>query len=373
MKKILHISNDDRFIVKGKKIFDQVPETHHDFWVFSNSEDFKHIDFEAENLFNVEIFSEEFIQRINHYDFICIHFLNPKLYPLFKAKKIIKPVLWIGWGGDYYWLLNSYKDFNIYLPKTQRLVEKVPLQTYFQDWIKKIQKSKNARKIQGVNQIDYFAPVFKSEYELILKNYPNFKPQFIEWNYGHIDHEVKGLYSALWRKGDKIMIGNSATPTNNHIDVLEDLNQILRHEALVFPLNYGHPLYKSYIAQHVRRKFKTVEVIENLMPENEFAQIMLECKSLIIGSMRQQAVATILMALYFGINVFLYKDSLNYKFFKEHQIKVFAIEDLKSNPALLNESLSHEQILENRELINHFWSMEKNAKTIANLLESVMS
>ena len=371
LKKLLHISNDDRFITIGKKIFENVANTQNDFWIFPNQKEFEFVKFNAENLFEVNINTQDYYQKINEYDLICIHFLNPKLFALLKSKQIKKPILWIGWGGDYYWMMDTYKDFNIILPHTSRLIQRIPFQKYIQSLVKKLKKLKTSPKLESINQIQYFAPVFKSEYELIRKNFPHFKPQFVEWNYGYIDQEVTDFYSSLWRHGNKIMIGNSATPTNNHIDVMQDLKDVLAKEELIIPLSYGHPLYKNFIAKYARKNFNKIEVLEKLIPEKEFDQIMLNCSNLIVGSIRQQAVATISKALYMGINVFLYEDSLNYKFFKENSFYIYSIEELKTNPHLLKTQLSKEQIIENRERINRFWSIDKNSQSIANLLESL--
>ncbi len=372
MKRILHIGNDDRFICPGKKIFDAIPDATNDYWIIPRDSDLEYVDFQVKNLAGIDLNSTEYFQDINSYDLICIHFLHPKLYSILESGKIKKPILWIGWGGDYYWLLDTYKNFDLFLPKTCKHLKGIFAHPSFETLIKQLKKIKRKSKLKAVNQIQYFAPTNFHEYELLKNNYPSFKPQYFDWNYGYIDETVTNYYSSLKSKGNKTMIGNSATPTNNHLDIIHDLKSILQDRELVIPLNYGDPEYARFIEKEAITELGNgVEALDKTLPSQEFDKVLVSCKNLIIGSQRQQAIGTIITALYLGINVFLYQEGLNYLYFKQQNFHIYSIEELKENPSLLEFKISEDKIKENQQKIVDIWSLKRNKNSLIQLLNSL--
>ncbi|MDG4949867.1 TDP-N-acetylfucosamine:lipid II N-acetylfucosaminyltransferase [Weeksellaceae bacterium KMM 9724] len=356
----------------GKKIFESVPELENEYWVIADKAEIQHIHFEHRVFYPLKENSDDLYLKLNSYDLICIHFLNPRLYPLIKSRKIKTKILWIGWGGDYYWLINTHNRFNLYLPETTKFIYNSKWIAKLQPVLKQLKKVKGKMKLPTLNGVDYFAPVNKSEYDIILKNHPNFRPQFVDWNYGYINQDIINYYASLKRSGNKIMIGNSSTPTNNHLDVFKELEHVLENESLIVPLNYGNKTYAKNLKLTLSKQYNlNLEFMDDLMSLEDFNQLLLECKSLIIGSSRQQAMGTIITALYIGVNVFLFKSSLNYKFFNNLGLNFLSIEELKENPELINRELNSEQIEKNRKIINEIWSLERNANTIKELLHKI--
>lgn len=372
MKRILHISNDDKFLCLGKTIFESVPSTKNEFWVIQDKEQIQHINFEHKVFYPLKEVSEDLFTTLNSYDLICIHFLNPQLYSILNSNKINTKILWIGWGGDYYWLINTHPEFNLYLPETTKFIHNSNWIVKLQPILKQLKKVKGRMKLPTINRVDYFAPVNKSEFDIILKNHANFRPQFVDWNYGYITQDIINYYASLKRSGNKVMIGNSSTPTNNHLDVFKELEHVLENESLILPLNYGNKTYAKNLKLTLSKQYNlNLEYKDDLMSLEDFNQLLLECKSLIIGSSRQQAVGTIITALYIGVNVFLFKESLNYKYLNSLGLNFLSIEEMKENPELINRELNLDQIEKNRKIINEIWSLERNANTIKELLHNI--
>lgn len=372
MKRILHICNDDKFIPQGKRIFDAVPNSQSTYWVRPKKEKLEHIEFPCENIFNLDLNQKKYINQINQFDLLCIHFLHQDLYPLLNSKKITVPILWIGWGGDYYWAIDTHKDFNLFKPRTKKMVKKSSDLSLLSFVTKKIKKIKCKSNFEAINNIDYISLTFKEEYDLIKSNYSSLSPKYISWNYGYITQDVINQYEKFFCLDNKVLIGNSATSTNNHLDIFYDLNSILKEHKMVLPLNYGNSSYKNDISTFAKNTWgDNVTVLDKFIPLEEFNKILIQCRNVIIGSMRQQAVGTIITSMYMGANIFMYKDSINYLFFKNHGFHIFSIEDLKKNSNLLNTKLNQKQILENRNKINYLWSIEKNKDAISKLLEEL--
>ncbi|MDO5656699.1 MAG: TDP-N-acetylfucosamine:lipid II N-acetylfucosaminyltransferase [Flavobacteriaceae bacterium] len=369
MKKVLHLCNDDKFIPLGKIIFDSLPEIENIFWVLPQKEEFQFIPFSAVNLANVNINSDETIAEINKFDLLCIHFLNPKWYPLLSSGKIKIPILWIGWGGDYYWMIDIHSNFDLFLPKTFKKAVKYP--AFLNPFVKKLKKLKHSNKFKTLHQIQYFSPTFEEEFHLIKSSFPEWKAVYTPWNYGYINDSLIEKYSQLKCHGNKILIGNSATPTNNHLDIFHRLGHILSNYSLVLPLNYGNDAYKKTVIDQAKSTFPQVEILDQFFAVNDFDKILMQCQNLIIGSIRQQAVGTIITSMYMGANVFIFKDSMNYAFFKNHGFHLFSIEELEANPNLLNQRMNEQQLQQNRQKINELWSIKRNAEQISRLLKYI--
>ncbi|MGI9527948.1 MAG: TDP-N-acetylfucosamine:lipid II N-acetylfucosaminyltransferase [Weeksellaceae bacterium] len=329
--------------------------------------------FPCRNIFNLDLNTANVIEQINSYDLLCIEFLNPKFYDIIDHKNLNTPILWIGWGGDYYWLIDSSRDFNLLLPRTKKLITKFPNNFLPNRLAKQLKKIKRQRLYQSIQNIDYFSPPIPVDYEAIKANYPSFKPTYFQWNYGYINDKVLDQFSSMRTRGSKIMIGNSATPSNNHLDVFYNLKSILTDQKLILPLNYGDMGYKTYITQHLSTHFKkeNIEILEIFLPSHEFDNKLLDCKNLILGHMRQQALSTIIKALIFGLNVFLFKNSNNYKFLKQAGFHIHTIENLKENPNLLDSNLTPLQIKENKRKIKEIWSLKHNVNQIQELISNL--
>ena len=372
MKKILHICNDNLFIAFGKKIFDSVINLENEYWINTSKKNFEYVKFDANQLTSEQISSPRFLQRINASDLLCIHFLNENLYDVLYSGKIKIPVLWIGWGGDYYWMIDTYPHFQILLPKTTAFIQKFPLPTWSTKLIQKIKKFKHEEKFKIVNKIDYFSPAFEEDFSLIKKNYPGFKPTYIDWNYGYLNAETIAKYEKLRFHGKKVMIGNSATPTNNHLDIFDLCADILQNRELIIPLNYGSEDYAKTIAHSAKKLFGSqLEILEELLPAAEFDAKLMECQNLILGNIRQQAIGTMITAMYMGINIFVFEKSINYRYFKKQGFHLYTIEQLIQQPELLDSQLDEEKVQFNRQKINYLWSIEKNRDTIADLLDTL--
>ena len=354
----------------GKTIFDAVPNVSNTFWINSKRNSFDFINFEAKNLFNEDLSQEKYHNLINQFDLVCFHFLDTKYYQLLKTKKIQIPTFWIGWGGDYYWLIDTLKDFEIYLPKTKKWAQNSAynLIDFLVKDLKKLKRKKNATIL---NQLDYFAPALSSEYDLIKSNYKKFKPELVHFNYGYLNNQVIQQLEKLHVAGEKILIGNSATPTNNHLDVLDDLKGILQEEKLIFPLNYGKDDYKKMLMHFIHNNFEKAEILKEFVPNDDFNRILMQCQNVIMGNKRQQALATILLSLYMGANVFLYEKSVNYAFLKKEKFHLYTIEQLKKNSSLLKSKLTENQIIANREKINHLWSIQRNVDVLNQLISTL--
>ncbi len=67
-------------------------------------------------------------------------------------------------------------------------------------------------------KIDYINTVIPDDYELITKSHPAFKPGYFSWNYGNVSY-LRPEFPENSEKKQNILIDNSSTPENNHVEI----------------------------------------------------------------------------------------------------------------------------------------------------------
>lgn len=78
-----------------------------------------------------------------------------------------------------------------------------------------------------------------------------FLPKSVAWNYGAQSSMIDGGSDLEWVSGENILVGNSATPTNNHIEIFRILSRLRLPESskIVVPLSYGDVHYREKIVE----------------------------------------------------------------------------------------------------------------------------
>lgn len=212
-----------------------------------------------------------------------------------------------------------------------------------------------------LRRIDYFSPVIPIEYDLMKKN-PIFRARPFMLNFG------PGSYcprpQKIKQKPQNILIGNSLSYTNNHLDIFNHLNtvNINSERRYIIPINYGIDYGKD--TRILKNSFNTDQAIwlENFIPKDEYLAYFDYITHAIFGHIRQQAMGNINFCLEKGIKIYLYSDSLIYQQLKRLGYIVYNIEyDLTQNS--LNEVLDEESSKVNYQLL---CNSIKNRVEIAN-------
>jgi hypothetical protein len=374
---ILHIVVDDKFIDMAYNMFERVNQNNNEFMVVTNQKVFKYIKTTPiTKVSPLEFLTKSFANSLLKYEFVVLHWLDDmKIQLLLNAPKNVKFV-WIGWGGDYYNFINK----PLYLPQTQNLINnsnqeinEISFKQKIKNFIKQkffLKKIENIESI--INRINYFAPVLEEDYELLSKSFSSFTPKYMDWNYGSLEDDI--LKNQQWIiTGEDILVGNSATAENNHLDTFEILKSIdLHNRKIICPLSYGDPIYGKYISKSGQHIFGDDFVpLMDFMPIDKYNQIISNCSIAIMNHLRQQAVGNIIAMMYFGAKVFLNKDNPVYWFFKKNGAIVFTMEELSIES--ISVSLSMEEVETNRNIIKQYWSRNIMMEKTKRLIETVKS
>lgn len=152
--------------------------------------------------------------------------------------------------------------------------------------------------------------------------------------------------------GNNILVCNSAAVTNNHNYAFKYLKKLnIGNRALYMPFSYGgHPAYKKHI-KNIGNKYwgKSLIVIEDFLPLDEYNKLLLKSGICIFSSWRQQAVGNIVIALFLGAKVFLSKKNPTFTEYKKKGIVLYAVEEIDQN--MLDTPLTPEQKQTNKELL----------------------
>lgn len=298
-----------------------------------------------------------------------IHFINDNIPENLGIK-----IYWAFWGADLYNDVLFSKGYEIYFEKNIISV----LKSKVKNIIKYIVDPKDTLKYSVrlklhfiSSRIDYIL-TSDAEYK-ILEKYLGDVINVECINKGAIYYPIEDVMGSLFGKyveGNNIMIGNSASLTNNHVyamSFLSKLNTNGRNKNV--PLSYGGS--PRYICHAVKRGLKfwgnEFKPLTDFMPLDDYNKLMLSNNVFIYGNWRQEAVGNIVIAIYIGAKVFVSERSPLIEYFQSEGVKLYATEKMTQEDIDTPESI--EVIENNRKAILKMYSKE----SIYNNIKSIFS
>lgn len=377
---ILHIVQDEKFIDKAYRMFEKVSPGNNKFIMESNKQkEFKYIKNTPITVVSrYKFLSKKFAQSLAQYDFIIFHaiFTDDYLQLAMNADKNIKFV-WIGWGSDYNFI---YGD--LYLKKTSKLYQSISKEnkSSIKEEIKqKIKQFINKRiflrdvndREKAINRINYFAPVLEEEYVLVKKSFKNFKPKFIDWNYGSVGDSLGGCLDKKIN-GNNILIGNSASFENNHLEAFDKVKKLnIGKRKIIVPLSYGNEIYGREIIKYGQKMFGDhFYPLVDFMSIIEYHKIISSCSIVVMNHLRQEATGNVTIMLYLGAKIFLNTENQFFQFLKNSGAIIFTMDEL-NNENICN-NLTDEEVEVNRNILRNFIDEDVILTKTKNLIDIVM-
>jgi hypothetical protein len=370
--RILHLIIDEKFFDFIFKVFQEVDDVENRYvaLVASKAEQFNHISriplWRVAGLDYAE--STQATEDLAWCDVLLIHWWhNASAHVVAKVPDSVI-VVWSGWGGDYYDLLPG-GEVALYGEKTKELLQQISAPRegemrsafrYMKDALKSVFSSSKRHDVVDksslIKRVDYFSAPIPEDYQLLKSALgQQFRAEYAQLNYGSVEGVfVRGGCGA---GGGDILLGNSATATNNHLEMLEKLSLIdLGNRKVLAPLSYGSPEYGDEIEKHGRRLLgRNFFPIRNYMPLDEYNQLITSCSIVIMNHRRQQALGNIGAMLCRGAKVFLDEDNVVYQFFKRKGAYVFSVNEIVERGIEAFASLSDSEKKRNIEVINEVW------------------
>lgn len=344
--KILHIVKDDvKFFQKVYRSFEQDTRINVDcvLVVKKKTEAFKSIP--PTNIIKVVEGKQEVKElfKSNSYNYVYFYSLPYEIWWVIDLIPKKSKIIWWSWGYELYEPIRGMKPFlpiQLYHPKTSnKLRERSSI------LLRLIQKLKilcrpyyNIKRNKILRRVDYFQPVIKEEYDLMSIRFPKLfrakefygrnswgDPLLIE------NKKVENI-------GKSVLLGNSATYTNNHVDVWDTIiESIENNQEIIIPLNYGDMDYARELSGLL--KHERISILNSFISREEYTSMLSRCGFFVLGAMRQQAVGNLLIAIEMGMSIFLYRDSILYKYLKKSGFSINAIEDVGTDSFKRNLSI----------------------------------
>jgi len=274
---------------------------------------------------------------------IVLHSLALPVLALLTVCRRGTPVLWIGWGFDYYDIIDATMSPAATTPRQRR-----KLRSRAFSWF----------KLRRIRRIDFFAPVLRSEWYLLREICGLPFPDFLDWNYGSGEDLLPER--TLNATGQGILVGNSATETNSHHEAFEQLAKLLprgHDREIVVPLSYGDAEVRQKVMHDGKQTFgKQFQALVEFLSLEEFLGELQRCRWAIMNHRRQQGLGTIIALLNMGSVVFLREECPTYSTLQELGVIVYSTDQLVADPSLINRVLTDTEVERNRAAIAGRWS-----------------
>ena len=362
-KPIIHIATDEKFIDTAFEIYSRAFPGMNLFLILkSESEkDIKYLS-QIDKYIFVNT-NTHFVDMVEDYTkdakIIVFHGMNYfQSFLVHKLSKRAKKYVWSVYGAEVY--------NNNLIVKNGSLGSKTYKAFVFSynKWLKDIFRSVYYLLIRGKEnpnrsvkksfmKMDYASILYEEE----LMNY--FKLGIVNSNINFLKFTYYPLEIVLRKNSDfvngaNILIGNSASPTNNHLEAFELIENFdIKKFKILSPLSYGSKQYANEIIKLGKQKFgDRFYPITKYMPLIDYQNILQGCGIVIMNHHRQQAVGNVINAVYLGAKVFLSEKNTLFHYLKRIGCYVYSIEnDIVNGNYEIFSLLTSEQMIHNRSAV----------------------
>ncbi len=363
--RIVHLARDEKFVPLLRQLFEEaLPGANH--WLVARRTRARQrfvapgpdVTFRPEWWFRTPLVARD----VAHADVIVAHSMTTIFANAIRWAPASARVAWKGWGYDFYPLLEAQLGDPI-LPVTRALLgggvgdptEGTPARRRW--WrLPGSARRKPAALAVVAPRLHTFS-VVPSEVALLRQALPALKA---------VHHELP-LFTAEdvfesgppRMEGPDLLLGNSATASNNHADAFELLRGRLSEGRLVVPLSYGNADYGARVAARGRELFgERFEPLQQWMSLADYNERIRRCGFVIMNHRRQQAVGNIGAALYKGATVYLRRENPLFSFYTGLGVTLRAIDELAVGDAQLR-PLSAEERERNHSVIGAHYARSR--------------
>lgn len=365
----LHIMIDSPY---SKKFIQMVNENfdieEHYFIITTSSNKLNYLDdSEYTNLSVVNLNQVEYecsykiLKYINICSKVFVHLLTDYMCNFLVRYTIEKEVNWVLWGVDLY----NFIDMNLFDDLTAGLLNKKF------SWVRKnIKNNINyiLRKV-AIRKFSNIYTEFDDDFLPIKENfitaavhgklvYPN-PVNFVVLE--NQSSQINQLYNFKPKYKFVIQVGNSGDPSNNHLEIFQQLKKIYKKDfCVISPLSYGDSDYINEIIIQGKNLLgeRFIPLKEFLKPE-EYFKILKQVDVSIMNHNRQQASSNMSILLYLGKKLYAKEHISTAREFKRLGVKLFNVSELRKINFEQLIKMNDEDKEKNKRIIFEYFSDEK--------------
>jgi hypothetical protein len=227
--------------------------------------------------------------------------------------------------------------------------------------------------LRAVRRMQACATVLPDEWPMVRQL--GFRGKFLRFNYGWLERLLPAKNPLVRASGPNILVGNSSTPTCNHVEIFQLLASLdLGNRKVVVPLSYGDLNYRSYVLRYGQKLLGAAFMpLEKFMPITDYMDILESCGTVILNHHRQQAVGNIVASLHMGAKVFLNEHNPCHAFFSRIGARLFSLQQDRLELSRFDEGLSDEMVEHNRICLRSEYSKEVSLQRTRLLVHHLFS
>ncbi|MDP2770608.1 MAG: TDP-N-acetylfucosamine:lipid II N-acetylfucosaminyltransferase [Giesbergeria sp.] len=382
---IVHITHDDKFIDMALREFEAVAPGIHKPVIFGKQRSLRYV--KSKSVCFHTLTSAKTLINLPDCKAVVFHAM-PDL-TLLAHISIGKQVIWLGWGYDYYdRLLSGVFPEGLYQARTRQLMHQRPAPNPIR-WaarkvktvLKLILRRAERQDVKLLTRVDIFSPVIDVEHKMACELNAWFKPHYVTWNYGTLEDDMLAEgQSCGVPLGPHILVGNSASFENNHLEIFEYLahNFDLTGVKIYVPLSYGDDWYKDQIIAAGRAKFGDQFVpLTDFMAKDAYINLLQSCGHVFMNHLRQQALGNICIMMLKGAKLYMNPASPLYRWLLDKGAVVQAI----AEPIGLNHPTPKQTLIpltqseqdQNYSMIQAHWGRDQQRHKTRQLINLAMS
>lgn len=384
-KPIVHIATDEKFIDAAHDIYERAFPGKNNFLILRKNHNSEIRYLSKEIVYNFITTDSKYIEKIEELTkethLIVFHGMTYHQALLaHNLSKQNKKFVWTVFGTEVYDNQQIFKKASIGEKTYKEFVFNMKkwVKDQFRPFYYLIRKGrKEPKKVikDSFSKMDYTGILYKEE----LDNYqrlgivnPEIKHiRFTYYPLGTIIKRDSGFVNS-----SNILLGNSASYTNNHLEAFEILERLnLENHNIITTLSYGNQEYAKQITELGKKKFgEKFKPLTEFLPLSEYQKILQSCGIVIMNHYRQQAVGNVMNALHLGAKVYLSNRNTLYHYLKRIGCHINCIEeDLVPENTAVFELLRKDQMFENREILKEELSMERVVNELQQKLTPVLN
>lgn len=162
-----------------------------------------------------------------------------------------------------------------------------------------------------------------------------------------------------------ILIGNSATTSNNHLEIFEKIKTLRQNNLILHcPLSYGNQHYALHIAEQGRKHFgDNFNALLSFMDFNSYLKLLGSIDVAIFAHARQQAMGNIINLIGAGKTVFLRENTSSWAFLNQMGFYI------KTFEAFNFEKITQAQAEHNQQLAVNIFSSKNLSLQLSQLFD----
>lgn len=315
----------------------------------------------------------KFIATIDSQSTLIIHFLDQNMLRLLPRLKWTCKIAWGFWGAEFYKILHHKGIINLFDPITasierkqegRGLIVNIPFGAQLMQVRNHLLYKKLTKNFElFISKLDFFYNFNQHDYHLLKKHFETnaeFKFFFFA-NFALFQKSYEHQLSTN-QNSNLILIGNSGSLTNNHIDVFEKVND--DKLQFIIPLGYGKPFYINNLAKFFSTK-ENVKILLDYLPLDEYNKMLMNVNSCVMGHNRAEGLGNIHVLLYSGKKIFLKENTTTYRYLLDLGLQVFPLEKCTTEEMVT--PLTKNEITHNQKILKDFIGYDKLVERYQNL------